>query len=96
MVMVWLEGGHGEVRGASHPPKNCPTWNPRPQPTLLTPPITPPKPPLQCPPRGGLQPTSTGGGGGSRTKTRRRPTRDHRVDLMGFSAQSFLDLVQRK
>ena len=32
MVMVWLEGGQGEVRGACVPPPpntpNCPTWIP--------------------------------------------------------------------
>ena len=34
MVMIWLEGGQGEVRGACAPPPppNRPTWNPPPPP----------------------------------------------------------------
>ena len=47
MVMVWLEGGQGEVSGACAPPPphntpNRPTWTPPPQPTLPEPP--PPSP----------------------------------------------------
>ena len=54
MVMVWLEGGQGEVRGACAPPPqhpkspylepppttpNCPTWTPPPnQPSRSPPP----------------------------------------------------------
>ena len=59
MVMVWLEGGHGEVRGACAPPPpptpNRPTWNPPPppQPTLPEPP-PPPKPLLDPPPQSPL------------------------------------------
>ena len=62
MVMVWLEGGQGEVRGASPPPHtpNRPTWIPPPHPNSshLDPPPTVPEPPhsplldppLPCPP----------------------------------------------
>ena len=72
MVMVWLEGGQGEVRGASPPP---PLHHPK-LPHLDPPPNRPPrpppppphpslKPPVQCPPPpsppGGLRPTSTWG-----------------------------------
>ena len=50
-----------------YPTPNRPTWTPPPQLTLPTahPPSPLPEPPLQCapPPRGGLWPTSTGGGG---------------------------------
>ena len=63
MVMLWLEGGQGEVL-CSPPHPNTPsrpTWTPPPQPTLpepppptdppgAPPPIAPPRPPLQCPP----------------------------------------------
>ena len=54
MVMVWLEGGQGEVRGAYVPPPPHPKslrLDP-PQPTLLDPPpiSPPPDPPLPCPP----------------------------------------------
>ena len=62
MVMVWLEGGQGEVRGAcappppntpnrptwTPPPANCPTYPPPPQLTL--PKHPPPKPFLDPPP----------------------------------------------
>ena len=62
MVMVWLEGGQGEVRGACPPPPNtpnCPTWtpppnrpsrSPPPQPLLYPPPSPSLNPPLQSPP----------------------------------------------
>ena len=78
MVMVWLEGGQGEVRGAPPPPPranhqglvppptttpNCPTW---------TPPPPSPLPPMRPPPKG---PSAHFyfGGGGLHTKARRRP-----------------------
>ena len=45
MVMVWLEGGQGEVRGAYDPlppnTSNCPTWTP---PPATDPPGAPPPP----------------------------------------------------
>ena len=48
MVMVWLEGGQGEVRGACAPlPTDPPGAPPPPQPTLPDPP--PPKPLLDPP-----------------------------------------------
>ena len=52
MVMVWLEGGQGEVRGT-------------PPPHLDPPPTDPPdcEPLPEPPPPRGLRPTSTGGGG---------------------------------
>ena len=59
MVMVSLEGGQGDVRGAcAPPPKKCPTWIPPPHPNsphLDTPPqrtlLDPlPKPVLDPPP----------------------------------------------
>ena len=56
MVMVWLEGGQGEVRGACAPPPphpKSPRLDPPPQPTLLDPPpIRPPPltPPSHAPP----------------------------------------------
>ena len=64
MVMVWLDGGQGEVRGACAPPPpqhhhpKSPHLDP--PPPKPTPPSTPlPEPP---PPLGGLRPISTGGG----------------------------------
>ena len=56
MVMVWLEGGQGEVRGACAPPPptpNRPTWIPPPQIAPPDPPPQPtlPEPPPQAPPR---------------------------------------------
>ena len=42
MVMLWLEGGQGKVRGACAPPppntSNRPTWTPPPKLTLPEPP----------------------------------------------------------
>ena len=73
MVMVWLEGGQGEVRGAYAPPPpparppatpNRPTWTPP------TPPLPEPAPPMPPPPPPGLQPNSTLGGGGGRVQKR--------------------------
>ena len=70
MVMVWLEVGQGEVRGACAPPPhpNSPHLDPpppsRPPPlprSSLNPHSNAPPPP---PPQGGLQPTSTLTGGG--------------------------------
>ena len=66
MVMVWSEGGQGEVRGACPPPPPtpqiappgspppttpiCPTWTPPPQPTLPAPPLSPLLDPTPCRP----------------------------------------------
>ena len=61
MVMVWLEGGQGEVRGAyaplpTDPPRapphpNRPSRTPHAKPLLDPPPNSRlPEPPLQCPP----------------------------------------------
>ena len=77
MVMVWLEGGRGEVRGACAPPPHHPKSphldpppphnepsQPHPKRTLPTPPPYPlPEPHIQCPPPPCLRPASTGGGG---------------------------------
>ena len=67
MVMVWLEGGQGEVRGAC-PPRttpNRPTWTPPPPPPTFP---TPPPPPLPVPPpppfKGAFGPLLLGRGGG--------------------------------
>ena len=56
MVMVWLEGGQGEARGAYDPPPpsppntpNRPTWTP-PPPRAIDPPGAPPPKPLLDPP----------------------------------------------
>ena len=57
---------------------NLPTWTPPPiDPPNRPPPSPLPNPPFQRPPPppGGLRPTSTGGGGGSRTEARGRPPR---------------------
>ena len=69
MVMVWLEGGQGDVRGACAPPPpttpNCPTWTPRPtdlpnpphRSSLNPPPMPPPPRPRsgpKAPWRGGV------------------------------------------
>ena len=60
MVMVWLEGGQEEVRGACAPPPpntpNRPTWTPPPTttpncPTWTPPPTDPPGAPPPAPPR---------------------------------------------
>ena len=55
MVMLWLEGGQGEVRGACAPlppqHSNRPTCPPPPQPTLPEP---PPQPLLDPPPQSPL------------------------------------------
>ena len=53
MVMVWLEGGQGEVSGA------CPPHHPK----LPHLPPPPPHHPSLDPPSRGLRPTSTGGWG---------------------------------
>ena len=64
MVMVWLEGGQGEARGACAPPPSppppsppqiSPPGPPPPQPTLPEPPPLPmpPPPPPPPPPPGG-------------------------------------------
>ena len=61
MVMLWLEGGQGEVRGACPPPPNRPTWTPPPtdppgdpppnRPSRSPPPpIAPRRPPPPNPP----------------------------------------------
>ena len=60
MVMVWLEGGQGEVKGACAPPPppntpNCPTWTPphhHPELPHLDPPPQPtlPEAPTPAPP----------------------------------------------
>ena len=63
MVMLWLEGGQGEVRGACGPPPphpKSPRLDPPPQPTLLDPPHSPPLDPP--PPPRGLRPTVSWGG----------------------------------
>ena len=76
-ILVWLERGQGEVRGACdgptlglggmYPP-NCPTWTPLPQPTLPDSPALGQKPPhippslAAPPPPGGLLPTVSWGG----------------------------------
>ena len=68
MVMVWLEGGQGEVRGACAPPPPHPKLPhleppPPPQPTLPERPPPPPKPLLDPPPPPrGLWPTVSWGG----------------------------------
>ena len=74
MVMVWLEGGQGEVRGACapppqhpksphlDPPPTDPPGAPPPKPLLDPPPSPLPEPPLQCPPPRGLRPTVSWGG----------------------------------
>ena len=69
MVMVWLEGGQEEVRGACAPPSpptDPPGVPPPPKPLLDPPPphLPLPEPPLQCPPPRGLPPTVSWGGGG--------------------------------
>ena len=53
MVMVWIEGGQGEVRGACaprppHTPQIAPPGSPTPTPTRPT--CTPPQPALTEPP----------------------------------------------
>ena len=61
MVMVWLEGGQGEVRGACVPPTphtpNRPTWippPPHPNWSHLDPPPPPPNRPSRTPPHSPL------------------------------------------
>ena len=52
MVMVWLEGGQGEVKRACSPPRNTPnrpTWIPPPPPPRIAP-LEPPPQPLLYPP----------------------------------------------
>ena len=56
MVIVWLEGGQGEVRGAYAPPPNTPnrpTWTP---PATTTTPHCPTWTPLPTDPPGGPPP----------------------------------------
>ena len=56
MVMVWLDGWQGEVRGTCDPPPpptpNHPTWTPQPPlptpPPPITPPYAPPPPGQGC------------------------------------------------
>ena len=89
MVMVWLEGGQGEVRGACAPPPqhpksphldppptttlNCPTWTPPPAPPI-PPPFALPEPPPQMPPPPPRGLRPTVSWGGSwRPKPRGRP-----------------------
>ena len=74
MVMVWLEGGQGEARGACAPPPplapplntpNLPTWTPPPnRPSLNPPPSNAPPPPPPPPPPllGAFGPLLLGGG----------------------------------
>ena len=80
MVMVWLGGWQGEVRGTCAPPPKSFHLDPRPP---TAPPDRPPpaphhpslNPPLQSPPPP-LQGFSPRGGGESHTKTRRHPPVD--------------------
>ena len=68
MVMVWLEGGQGEVRGACAPPPKSPHLDPPPIAPPPNPPPMPPPPPPPPPPPGG--PSAHFYWGGSRVQKR--------------------------
>ena len=84
MVMLWLEGGQGEVRGACAPPPpqhpKSPHLDPPPPTLPEPPPIAPPRPPPPMPPPPppppprGLRPTVSWGGSW-RPEPRGRPPR---------------------
>ena len=50
MVMLWLEGGQGEVRGACAPPPPKHPESPHLDPPPTDPPRAPPPPPMPPPP----------------------------------------------
>ena len=103
MVMLWLEGGQGEVRRAcappptpqvAHldpPPQTDPPGAPPPSPLLDPPSNAPPPPPPPPPPPRGLRPTVSMGGSW-RPEPRGRPPRGSNP-AQGCSRQATLAIL---